>query len=75
MAVPGLGPMSRSQVTAIAALGLVVLFLGGLTLGTAFFEGPWPGAWAPVLLTGVAVVVMAVGAWFVWYGLTKLLPT
>ena len=66
---------SQSQAVLFGVLGIVVLFLGGVLLGIALFEGgAIPATWMSVLITGAAMVAMALGAWFMWYGLSKLYP-
>ena len=73
MAVPGPQLASRSQAILFGVLGLVVLFLGGVLLGIVLFEGLLSADWA-VLVTGAAMVAMALGAWFMWYGLSRAYP-
>jgi len=76
MAVPGPQLSSRSQAFVFGVLGLVVLFLGGVLLGIALFEGgAIPAAWMSVLITGGSMVAMALGAWFMWYGLSRAYPS
>jgi hypothetical protein len=74
MAVPGPPLSSRSQAVLFGVLGLVVLFLGGILLGIVLFEGLLSADWS-VLVTGAAMVAMALGAWFMWYGLSRAYPT
>ena len=74
MAVPGPHLTSQGSALLFGVLGLVVLFLGGVLLGIVLFEGLLPAAWMSVLLTGAAMVGMALGAWFMWYGLSKAYP-
>jgi len=74
MAVPGPRVASYGRAILFGVLGLVVLFLGGILLGIVLFEGLIPAAWISVLVTGVAMVLMALGAWFMWYGLSKAYP-
>ena len=72
MAVPGPQVSGRGQALLFGVLGLVVLFLGGVLLGIALFEGgAIPSAWMLVLITGTSMVAMALGAWFMWFGLSK----
>jgi hypothetical protein len=75
MAVPGSHLASQSRAILFGVLGLVVLFLGGVLLGIVLFEGLIPAAWISVVITGAAMVFMALGAWFMWYGLSKVYPT
>lgn len=75
MAVPGPPVSGRVQAILFGALGLVVLFLGGILLGIVLFEGLISTAWVSVILTGVAMVLMALGAWFMWFGLSKAYPS
>jgi hypothetical protein len=76
MAVPGPHvALPYSHAILIGALGLVVLFLGGVLLGIVLFEGLISAAWISVILTGIAMVLMALGAWFMWYGLSKAYPS
>ena len=76
MAVPGPLLTSRSQAVLFGVLGIVVLFLGGVLLGIALFEGgSIPAAWMSVFITGISMVAMALGAWFMWFGLSKLYPS
>jgi len=75
MAVPGPQLASRTSAIIFGILGLVVLFLGGVLLGIVLFEGLLPAAWMSVLVTGASMVFMALGAWFMWYGLSKAYPT
>jgi len=74
MAVPGPPLASRGQALMFGVLGIVVLFLGGILLGIVLFEGLLSADWS-VLVTGAAMVAMALGAWFMWYGLSKLYPS
>ena len=74
MAVPGPPLSSRGQALLFGVMGIVVLFLGGILLGIVLFEGLLSADWS-VLVTGVAMVAMALGAWFMWYGLSKMYPT
>jgi len=73
MAVPGPPLPNRVQAMLFGVLGLVVLFLGGVLLGIVLFEGLLSADWS-VLVTGAAMVAMALGAWFMWYGLSKAYP-
>ena len=76
MAVPGPPLTSRNQAVLFSVLGIVVLFLGGVLLGIALFEGgSIPAAWMSVLITGGSMVAMALGAWFMWYGLSRAYPS
>ena len=75
MVVPGPQLASRKAAVIFGILGIVVLFLGGVLLGIVLFEGLLPAAWMSVLVTGTAMVFMALGAWFMWYGLSKAYPT
>jgi hypothetical protein len=75
MAVPGPHLASFGRAILVGSLGLVVLFLGGILLGIVLFEGLIPAAWISVVLTGVAMILMALGAWFMWYGLSRAYPT
>jgi len=76
MAVPGPPLSDRSSAILFGVLGLVVLFLGGVLLGIALFEGgSIPETWLSVLITGASMVTMALGAWFMWFGLSKLYPS
>ena len=75
MAVPGPPLAGRVHAILFGVLGLVVLFLGGILLGIVLFEGLIPAAWISVILTGGAMVLMALGAWFMWYGLSRAYPT
>ena len=76
VAVPGPPLTGRSQAALFGVLGIVVLFLGGVLLGIALFEGgAIPATWMLVLLTGASMVAMALGAWFMWFGLSKLYPS
>jgi hypothetical protein len=74
MVVPGPQLSSRSQAIVFGVLGLAVLFLGGVLLGIVLFEGLLSADWS-VLVTGAAMVAMALGAWFMWYGLSKAYPS
>lgn len=74
MAVPGPPLSSRGQALLFGFLGIVVLFLGGILLGIVLFEGLLSADWA-VLVTGAAMVAMALGAWFMWYGLSRMYPS
>jgi len=64
---------SRGQALMFGVLGLFVLFLGGVLLGIVLFEGLISADWS-VLVTGASMVAMALGAWFMWYGLSKAYP-
>jgi len=75
MAVPGPQLASRTSAIIFGVLGLLVLFLGGILLGIALFAGLLTAAWMSVMVTGVAMVFMALGAWFMWYGLSKAYPS
>ena len=75
VAVPGPRLASRGRALVFGVLGLVVLFLGGVLLGIVLFEGLIPAAWISVLVTGAAMVSMALGAWFMWYGLSRAYPS
>ena len=75
MVVPGPQLSGRRQAIMFGVLGLSVLFMGGILLGVVLFDGLIPDAWMSVLITGAAMVFMALGAWFMWYGLSKAYPT
>lgn len=75
MAVPGPHVAGQRQAILFGVLGLVVLFLGGCLLGIVIVPGLIPTAWFAVVLTGVGMVTMALGAWFMWFGLSKVYPT
>ena len=74
MAVPGPPLSSLGQALLFGFLGIVVLFLGGILLGIVLFEGLLSADWS-VLVTGAAMVAMALGAWFMWYGLSRMYPS
>ena len=74
MAVPGPQLSGRGQAVLFGVMGLVVLFLGGVLLGIVLFEGLLSADWS-VLVTGAAMVAMALGAWFMWYGLSRAYPS
>ena len=75
MAVPGPHLSSQGHAILFGVLGLVVLFLGGVLLGIVLFEGLITEAWVSVIITGVAMVLMALGAWFMWFGLSRAYPS
>jgi len=75
MAVPGPQLASRSAAITFGFLGIVVLFLGGVLLGIVLYDGLITTAWISVVLTGVSMVSMALGAWFMWFGLSKAFPS
>jgi len=74
MAVPGPPFLAHTRALVIGVLGLVVLFLGGIILGIVISDGSIPAVWVSVVLTGAAVVVMALGAFFMWFGLSRAYP-
>jgi len=75
MAVPGPQLSGRRQAVMFGVLGLFVLFMGGVLLGVVLVDGLLPNAWVSILVTGAAMVFMALGAWFMWYGLSKTYPS